>query len=147
MVCLGNICRSPLAEGILKKKLSDKNITAEIDSVGLEPYHIGQPPDERTIRVAKERGIDVSDHVMRLFSKSDFDNYDQIYVMDQANLQEVLGHARNDEDKKKVRKILSVINEKNNLNVPDPYYGRYEDFEKAFDLLDEACEVIANGMK
>ncbi len=146
-VCLGNICRSPLAEGILKKKMKDNNIDAIVDSAGLEPYHIGQKPDERTLKVAEEHGLEISDHVMRLFSKSDFDSYDQIFVMDQANLRDVLFMARNEDDKKKVRKVLSVLKDKQNKNVPDPYYGKYEDFEEAHDLLEEACELIVRDLK
>ena len=144
MVCLGNICRSPLAEGILKKKFREKNIDAKVDSAGLEPYHIGQKPDERTIKIAEANGLDITDHEMRLFSKSDFDKYDQIFVMDQANMRDVLFMARNADDKKKVKKIMSVVEGKKNVNIPDPYYGRYEDFEKAYLLLEEACEAIAN---
>jgi protein-tyrosine phosphatase len=147
MVCLGNICRSPLAAGVLRKKLLEKGIDASVDSAGFEPYHIGEEPDARTIEIAKKHNIDISSHSMRLFRVDDFDIYDRIFVMDQRNLRDVLYIARNDADRKKVDYLMNQVNPGKNQIVPDPYYGDIADFEKAYRLMDEACEKIADSLK
>jgi len=147
MVCLGNICRSPLAAGVLRKKLEEHGVTAQVDSAGFEPYHIGDGPDERTVEIARKYGIDISGHTMRLFRKEDFDIYDRIYVMDQRNLRDVLFMARNEADKEKVDYLMNALNPKKNQIIPDPYYGDISDFEHAFKLMSDACEKIAESLK
>lgn len=147
MVCLGNICRSPLAAGVLRKKLAERNIEAEVESAGFEPYHIGDGPDERTVQIAKKYDIDISKHSMRLFKAEDFDYYDKIYVMDQRNLRDVHFLARNDEDKSKVDYLMNAVEPGKNQIVPDPYYGDISDFEYAFELMEKACEGIAESLK
>lgn len=145
MVCLGNICRSPLAEGILKYKLPKDKFT--IDSAGTANYHVGSAPDRRAIKVAKENGLDISGLRGRQFSVDDFDTFDFIYVMDESNYNNVLNLARNDEDKNKVKFILNETYPNQNYDVPDPYYGGPEGFENVFKMLDEACNVIASSLK
>lgn len=147
MVCLGNICRSPLAAGILRKKLAEHGVQAVVDSAGFEPYHIGESADARTFEIAGKYNIDLSGHSMRLFKKSDFDEYDRIYVMDQRNLRDVLFLARSEDDKKKVDYLLNELNPGRNQIVPDPYYGDTSDFEHAYKLMEQACEKIAASMK
>lgn len=147
MVCLGNICRSPLAAGVLRKKLEEHGITARVDSAGFEPYHIGEGPDSRAFEIAKKYGIDLSGHSMRLFRKEDFDIYDRIYVMDQRNLRDVLFLARTDADKNKVDYLMNALNPKKNQIVPDPSYGDTVDFENSFRLMNDACEKIAESLK
>ena len=147
MVCLGNICRSPLAAGILRKKLHEMNIEATVESAGFEPYHIGEGPDDRTIAIARRHGIDISDHSMRLFSKEDFKSYDRIYVMDQRNLRDVLFLAATEDDKKKVDYLMNAVNPGRNQIIPDPYYGDIADFEQAFKLIEQACDHIADSLK
>lgn len=142
MVCLGNICRSPLAEGILRAKLPS---IYTIESAGTGAYHIGEKPDERSIITAKKHGIDIYNHKSRLFTKEDFRNFDIIYVMDIYNYREVLAKTKNEEDKRKVRLILNELN-KNNTSVPDPYYGDLKDFEYIYELLNKACSVIAKHL-
>jgi protein-tyrosine phosphatase len=142
MVCLGNICRSPLAAGLLREKLSMCNIDGTVDSAGFEPYHNGDTADDRAQQVAKKHGIDLSTHRARLFRKSDFDTYDKIYVMDDGNYRDVLYMARNEEDKKKVDYIMNEVDPGKNLHVPDPYYGGLFQFEEVFQLLDQACTKI-----
>lgn len=143
MVCLGNICRSPLAAGILKSKFSSLGLEGTVDSAGFEPYHIGDNADPRALEVAKRHGIDLSSHKARLFRKDDFDNFDKIYVMDDLNYRDVRFMARNEADMKKVDYILNVLNPKSNEKVPDPYYGGNYKFEEVFDMLEKACSVIA----
>jgi len=145
MVCLGNICRSPLAEGILKSKLpKDKFV---IDSAGTASYHIGSPPDRRAMNIAEKNGLDISSLRGRQFSIDDFERFDYIYVMDESNYNNVMALARNEEDKNKVRFILNETYPNQNYDVPDPYYGGTEGFENVFKMLDEACDVIAASFK
>ena len=107
MVCLGNICRSPLAEGILKSKLPES--TFLIDSAGTANYHVGNPPDRRSIAVGKKYGIDISNLKGRQFGVNDFDTFDLIYVMDESNYRNVISMARTEQDKSKVKFILNEI--------------------------------------
>lgn len=145
MVCLGNICRSPLAEGILSSKLILRSIF--VDSAGTGAYHIGHQPDERSIVVAKNYGIDISKQRARKFQVTDFDIFDIIYVMDENNLQDILSLTRNNHDKQKVKMILNEIHPNKNKSVPDPYYGGNQEFENVFKMLDEACEIISKTYK
>tara|TARA_Y100000746_G_C15329583_1_gene377195 strand:- start:4 stop:444 length:441 start_codon:yes stop_codon:yes gene_type:complete len=141
MVCLGNICRSPLAHGILENKSKDKNI--KVDSAGTASYHIGSPPDPRSIEVAKINGIDISSQIARKFSYSDFDNFDIIYVMDKSNYLNIIKLTDNESHKSKVKLILEELN-LHIKEVPDPYYGVENRFSYVYELLDEACKVIVD---
>lgn len=144
MVCLGNICRSPLAEGILKSKTNSSKIF--IDSAGTAAYHIGNLPDKRSIEVAEKYGIDITKQRARKFTVKDFDTFDYIFVMDESNYQNVISIARDKTDENKVKMILNEIHPKRNLSVPDPYYGGNQGFENVYKMLDEACEVIFNKL-
>tara|TARA_B100001093_G_C26247444_1_gene767101 strand:- start:95 stop:517 length:423 start_codon:yes stop_codon:yes gene_type:complete len=134
MVCLGNICRSPLAEGVLKSKLSSKYF--HIDSAATASLHIGKSPDYRSIKIAADHGIDISLQKARAFRLEDFNLFDKIYVMDRNNLKTIKQLAETPEQKVKVSLILK------NKDVPDPYYGDESDFKIVFELLNEACEKI-----
>ncbi len=144
MVCLGNICRSPLAEGILKSKLSSDLF--QVDSAGTANYHTGNPPDKRSIDVARKYGLNISNLKGRQFKSFDFDVFDLIYVMDESNFRNVISLARNDEDIAKVKFILNEVYPDQNYNVPDPYYGGDEGFENVYKMLDEACDIIAKKL-
>ncbi|KQC28860.1 low molecular weight protein-tyrosine-phosphatase [Flagellimonas eckloniae] len=139
MVCLGNICRSPLAEGILKSKVDPDNIL--VDSAGTAGYHVGNPPDERSIAVAQKHGIDISNQKCRRFSKNDFKEFDVIYAMDESNFANILRLADTDKDEKKVRLLLDEI-DLGFSEVPDPYYGGTDGFEKVYQMIDLACGAI-----
>lgn len=143
MVCLGNICRSPLAEGILRSKLSNDFI---VDSAGTGGWHAGEQPDKRSILTAKNRGVDITYQKARKFQKSDFDNFDYIYVMDNQNFKDVISLAENDNHKNKIQLILEEIFPGERVDVPDPYYGGQDGFEKVYDMLDEACKIIAQKL-
>ena len=143
MVCLGNICRSPLAEGILQSKVN--NTFVFVDSAGTAAYHVGNLPDERSIAVASKYGIDISSQKARKFTVKDFDVFDVIYVMDASNYQNVLSIARNQKDIQKVKMILNETHPGKKESVPDPYYGEGDGFEKVYKMLDKACTVIANN--
>jgi len=134
MVCLGNICRSPLAEGVLKSKLSSNHF--HIDSAAIASFHIGKSPDYRSIKVAADQGIDISLQKARAFKLEDFNLFDKIYVMDRNNLKIIKQLAETPEQRDKVSLILE------NEEVPDPYYGDESNFKIVFELLNEACEKI-----
>lgn len=143
MVCLGNICRSPLAEGILKSKLSNSFI---VDSAGTANYHTGNPPDKRSIAVARKYGLNISNLKGRQFSILDFEVFDFIYVMDESNFKNVIKLARNNKDISKVKMILNEVYPNQNYDVPDPYYGGEDGFENIYKMLDEACSIIAENL-
>ena len=144
MVCLGNICRSPLAEGILKSKIDSNNVY--VDSAGTGHWHIGNKPDMRSIEVAKKHQLDITDQRGRQFSKQDFDDFDYIFVMDNSNKKDVLSIARNDSDKEKIHLMLNEIFPNENMDVPDPYYGGSEGFQNVYRMLDLSCDSIANRL-
>lgn len=139
MVCLGNICRSPLAEGIMRSKLGKEYF---VDSAGTGSWHVGQAPDKRSIAVAKKYGIEISHLRARQFQVKDFDEFDYILAMDSSNYRDILSLARSEEDRMKVRLIL------HDQDVPDPYYGGEDGFELVYQLLDEAVDdFIENTLK
>lgn len=144
MVCLGNICRSPLAEGILKSKVDSKHTF--VDSAGTAGYHVGYAPDPRSIKVANDHGIDISSQRCRKFTVSDFDVFDIIYVMDKSNYGNIIGLARNKADQQKIKLLLSEINLKNE-EVPDPYHDSDDGFEKVYIMIDKACTEIATRLE
>ena len=140
VVCLGNICRSPMAEGILRKKIGDNNLSIKVDSAGTANYHIGEAPDARAISTAKSYGIDISKLRGRQFVKDDFDRFDRIYAMDATNYKNILKLARNETDKRKIYYFLN--DSQTGLDVPDPWFGEPEGFYLVFDLIDKAADKI-----
>ncbi len=144
MVCLGNICRSPLAEGILKAKIDTDKV--QVDSAGTGGWHIGELPDSRSIDIAKKHGLDITDQRGKKFSAYDFETYDYIFVMDNSNYRDVIRMAKNDSEKQKVRLILDEIFPGENVDVPDPYYGGDHGFENVYQMLDQACEKIVSRL-
>jgi protein-tyrosine phosphatase len=144
MVCLGNICRSPLAQGILESKVYLDKVF--VDSAGTAAYHLGNLPDERSIDVAYKYGINITNQRARKFTVQDFDEFDYIYAMDISNYQSILILAKGEEDENKVRLILNEIYPSENKSVPDPYYGGNQGFENVYQMLDEACDVISKKL-
>lgn len=142
MVCLGNICRSPLAEGIMLKLIADNNLDISVDSAGTSNYHVGEQPDKRTINNAKKHGVDLSPLRARQFKTSDFDQFDIIYVMDKSNRSNVLALAANEQHQQKVKLLLGEIDSNEIQEVPDPYFGGEQGFEDVFQLVYKACVVI-----
>ncbi len=145
MVCLGNICRSPLAEGILKSKVDSGKV--EVDSAGTGDYHIDHAPDPRSVAIARRYDLDITDQRGRQFQASDFDRFDHIFVMDNFNYKDVISLARDEEDRKKVKLILNEIFPGENVDVPDPYHGGEQGFENVYQMLEEACEKIARKLE
>ncbi len=141
MVCLGNICRSPLAEGILQSKVDPEEVF--VDSAGTGGYHIGHLPDQRSIDVAAKNGLDITNQRCRKFKIDDFDIFNTIYVMDQSNYDNIINLARNEADVNKVHLILNESFPGRDKEVPDPYYGGVNGFDHVYNLLDNACNFIA----
>ena len=138
MVCLGNICRSPLAEGIMQQLADEAYLGWQVDSAGTGDWHVGHGPDRRSVRTAREHGIDISNQVCQLFRISDFDTFDRIYVMDKSNLTNILAMARNTEHRQKVKLLLG------DKAVPDPYYDDTL-FEPVFKMIEKRCKAIIAG--
>ncbi len=143
MVCLGNICRSPLAEGILQHKVDPTKV--RVDSAGTAGYHIGNPPDKRSIAVAKKYNIHIEHQRCRQFEQRDFEEFDRIYTMDATNYKNVVALSTKEEERAKVHLLLDVLND-GSKEVPDPYYGGDDGFEKVYQLLDLACNEIATEL-
>ncbi len=141
MVCLGNICRSPLAEGIMKQKATENGLEWTVDSAGTGSWHMGQLPDSRSVATARKKGIDITDQRARQFQSIDFERFDKIFVMDTQNLSDVLRLASNEAHRAKVELILDQIHPGQRHSVPDPYYDD-NGFEEVFDMLDQACSVF-----
>ena len=147
MVCLGNICRSPLAEGILRQKTIENQHTIIIDSAGTIGIHAGEQPDKRMQATALKYGIDLSTLHSRQITLNDFQEFDRIYAIDESNYSDLQKLARNEVQKAKVRLLLDE-NPLNSLkNVPDPYYGGQEGFEQVYFLLEETINHLINNLK
>ncbi len=141
-VCLGNICRSPLAEGVLLHLNEKYDLKLEIDSAGTSNFHIGEAPDKRTIANAKKNGVDLSFLRARQFHENDFDVFDKIFVMDKSNFTNVITLAKNETHKNKVSLFLNTAFPNSDMEVPDPYYGTEKDFEDVFQLVYKASEIF-----
>ena len=142
MVCLGNICRSPLAEGILRSKISEEHTVASAGTISL---HEGEHPDKRSVKTASEYGVDISHQRAHYFIKEYLDTFDKIFCMDLKNMEDVLSKATDESQKNKVSLILEEAgNHGDKIEVPDPYYGGMGDFEYVYQMLDKACDVIAD---
>jgi protein-tyrosine phosphatase len=147
MVCLGNICRSPLAEGCLQQRAWDAGLKWSVESAGTGSWHIGEPPHHLSTKVAKLNGVDISKQRARQFVKDDFERYDFIYVMDSSNYQDVKhmsGHLFNEE---KIDLLLNELYPGENRSVPDPWYGKEDGYHKVFELIDAACRNIVEKHK
>lgn len=142
MVCMGNICRSPLAEGILKDKAKKAGLNWTIESAGTLGYNPGCPPHPLAQQIANEYGIDICNHKCRRFTKDNMDSYDRIYVMDDVNYDDVKRIARDKWNKHKVDYLLNAVFPGENRSVPDPFHGTEDEFRYAYQLIDEACERI-----
>lgn len=141
MVCLGNICRSPLAEGILRKKIEERNLDWYVDSAGTSSWHVGEQPDPRSILTAKKHGIDITNQRARQLKPADLDRFDMILAMDHSNYREIIRYALTEEQKAKVHLIMNFLSPGCNEAVPDPYWDD-DGFEKVYGMLNEACERL-----
>lgn len=146
-VCLGNICRSAMAQGILEKKVKEQNLAIKVDSAGTSNYHIGDPPDKRMIKKGMEHQIDISNQRARQFVVADFDEFDYIFAMDSQNLIDILQLAKNETHTLKAKLFLDYSYPNQSKNVPDPYFGGEEGFEEVYQLLNTTNDVFLKSIK
>jgi protein-tyrosine phosphatase len=142
MVCLGNICRSPLAEGIFRDKSNYRKLNIIVDSAGTSDYHVGATPDYRSIEVARKNNVDISKLTARKISVTDFSHFDYIFVMDLNNYNELFKLTVDDAERKKIILLSEFLYPKQKIQVPDPYYGDEKDFETVYKLIEDSCEKI-----
>ena len=142
MVCLGNICRSPLAEGIMTEKMKRLGRPYFIDSAGTGGWHTGEPPDHRSIDIAHKHGIDLKGQRARKITNKDLETFDFIFTMDEVVQHDVIALAVNKAQKSKVFLLLSFARVDQNPNVPDPYWGGKEEFEATYHLIENACDQL-----
>ncbi len=142
MVCLGNICRSPLAEGLLQKKAQEAGLDWVIDSAGTNGYHVGEPPHHLSQKVARQHGLDISCQVARRFRPEDFDHYDRIYAMANDVIIDMKKMSGSKFNKEKVDLFLNVVPGGNNSDVPDPWFGDEDGYHEVFALIEKTCDLI-----
>ena len=143
MVCLGNICRSPLAEGIMENKVQQNGLDWQVDSAGTGAWHVGERPDSRSISTARQHGIDITRQRARQFKPQDLQNFDLVLAMDSTNYRDIRVLATTEEQEEKVQLIMNFVQPGFNQNVPDPYWDS-NGFENVFKMLDEACQKIVD---
>jgi protein-tyrosine phosphatase len=142
MVCLGNICRSPLAEGILQKKAKEAGLNWTIESAGTNSYHIGQPPHHLSQKVARKNGVDISCQKARKFTEDDFDRYDKIYAMATDVAEDIRRMSGARFDKNKLDLFLNEVTPGKNQDVPDPWYGEEDGYHDVYELIEKTCDAI-----
>lgn len=147
MVCLGNICRSPIADGLLRKKVLEHGLDVDVDSAGTIALHQGKAPDSRMIETARKNGTDISMLRARQFTSQDFEDFDYIFAMDFSNKKNILSLAINDSDRLKVHTLLGDLTDQEEASVPDPYYGNQKDFDHVYELVDKATDVLIEKIK
>lgn len=147
MVCLGNICRSPLAEGILKHKVDKKGLNWEVDSAGTNGYHTGEAPHRLSQKVASANGIDISGQRSRKFTAADFDKYDKMYAMADDVIDEMKWIAGDKYDSGKVDLLMNELYSGKNIEVPDPWYGPGPGYHEVFEMLDKAADAVIDKYK
>ena len=146
MVCLGNICRSPLAEGILQDKINKRGLEWQVASSGTAGYHVGQLPDTRSMDVSRKHGIDISDQRSQKFQPVNLEEYDFILAMDVNNFEDILSLCTTEKQRQKVQLIMDYGDDPNINEVPDPYYGGENGFANVYEMLDEATEGFLQTM-
>jgi len=144
MVCLGNICRSPIAQGIMTSKIKEKKLNWEVDSAGTSGWHNGERPDPRAVLACKSKGIDIADQISRTLISNDLDYYDLILAMDSANYQDIIKMCSSEPQKLKVKLIMNFKHPGMNMAVPDPYYDGK--FDQVFDLLNDAMDEVIRSL-
>ena len=149
LVCMGNICRSPMAEGMLRQRVAEQSfpVSVEIDSAGTHGYHEGSRPDPRAQAAAQRRGLDISMLRARRVVADDFDRFDLLVAMDEENVSALLELAREERHQDKIRLLLEFAGSSSNRNVPDPYYGGMLGFERVLDLLEEGMGGLLDELQ
>ncbi|MCF8244864.1 MAG: low molecular weight phosphotyrosine protein phosphatase [Saprospiraceae bacterium] len=146
MVCLGNICRSPLAEGIMQHKITASGLDWQVDSAGTGAWHVGEQPDSRSIATARQHGIDITRQRARQLKPHDLDRFDLVLAMDSQNYRDILGLATTKAQEDKVLLIMNFVAPDRNQAVPDPYWND-NGFEQVFEMLEAACGMVVEKFK
>ncbi|MBI9035251.1 MAG: low molecular weight phosphotyrosine protein phosphatase [Bacteroidales bacterium] len=146
-LCLGNICRSPIAAALLRKKFQENNILGEVESAGFETYFINEPADARAIELARKYGVDISDHRARLFRDEDMKKFNLIFVMDHKNMRDVKNFIKDQTHLNKVDYLMNLVEPGKNMNLADPFYHELEKGEEVLLMLDQACDKIVERVK
>lgn len=141
-VCLGNICRSPMAQGILRNKIKEKGLNITVDSAGTSDFSVDALPDPRARKVLNENNMDISDLRGRQFTPDDFDTFDLILAMDEDNYENIIAQARNNSDNQKVEMLMNYLYTGENISVPDPYFGDINSFHTVYELIDKATDQL-----
>lgn len=141
MVCLGNICRSPLAEGILKAQVAEKKLDWQVESAGTGSWHIGESPDPRSIRIARQYGLDITDQRARQFVAQDLEDFDLVVAMDRQNYRDIMRLTKTEQQRAKVKLMLNFLYPDQDRDVPDPYWDD-DGFEAVFKMLEKACAQL-----
>jgi protein-tyrosine phosphatase len=147
MVCLGNICRSPIAEGLMRHKIKQHGLDWEVASAGTESYHIGSAPHKHSQKVCHTNGVDISTQRARQFCPADFEQYDKIYAMAEDIYDEIKRIGGRHADMTRVELFLNELEPGSNASVPDPWYGTGEGYLPVYELIDRACDAIINKYK
>jgi protein-tyrosine phosphatase len=147
MVCLGNICRSPMAEGIVRDEFAKHGIDIQVDSAGTAAYHVGEAADERGQAELAKHNIDISDERAMKLSPYHLEEYDMIYAMDRHNYADILSLCKDEEERKKVDMFMNLSHPGKHISVPDPYYGGDEGFSKVYEMLKESAEKLVENIK
>ena len=142
MVCLGNICRSPLAEGILEHKIKKAGLSWQVDSAGTNGYHVGEQPHRLSQKVARLNGIDICSQQCRRFVREDFQRFDKIYAMAADVIDEMKWIARSDYNPATVDLLLNEVYPGENRDIPDPWYGAEDGYHEVYEMIANACEAI-----
>ncbi len=142
MVCLGNICRSPMAEGIMEYKIEEAHLNWKVDSAGTNGYHVGEPPHRLSQKVSLSHGIDISKQRARNITGQDFDNFDIIYAMAEDVIEEIKWRVGNKFSPSRVKLLMNELYPGRNLDVPDPWYGPESGYREVFDMMNKACDKI-----
>lgn len=140
-VCTGNICRSPTAEAVFRARIRKKGVSASYDSAGTFGYHIGEPPDHRAIQAARDHGIDMSDIVARKINDNDFESFDYIIAMDKGH-ERTMRRMIPETYHSKIKLFLDFHDQYKGMDIPDPYYGDREGFQKTYDLIEEGVDAL-----
>lgn len=146
MVCLGNICRSPMAEGVLRHLAKERGLSIETDSAGTGDYHLGEPPDPRAQAAMRRQGLDISDLRARQFVREDFERFDVILAMDADNLRNVRRLAPTEAQARKAVLLMDHAPQHPLREVPDPYFGGDEGFDAVFSMLHQACSNLLDDL-
>ena len=147
MVCLGNICRSPLAEAVLQQKAEEAGLNWQVDSAGTNGYHVGEAPHRLSQKVALQNGIDISNQRASRFTAADFEQYDKIYAMAEDVIDDMRRIAKRNYDETKVTLLMNELHPGKDMDVPDPWYGPEPGYHEVYKMINKACEAIIEKYK